>query len=354
MVVLNRRLLLGLAAGGAAARLAQAQEARAQDMPAHEKALYEAAKSEGEVTWYTGQMQAEPSEALGRGFSERYPGVKVNVVRSTSQVAFQRLAQDMRAGIAQCDVFSSTDHSHAAHLKRQDRLAAYRPRNADGLIQAARDAGDPDGFFHVTYLGLYLMARNSNAVSEAEAPKSWKDLTDPKWRGKIAVGHPGYSGAITSWCLLMRKMYGWDYFKALEKNQPQIGRSSGDPVTTLNAGERVIGAGIPSATTLLSISRGNPITLIYPTDGTLMVPAPSAVLRNAPHASAARLFMEFLTGPEGQRVTRRFFGESLRDDVPPPPGARPLSEIPLITADPEALERDGQEVKELWRDTFGV
>lgn len=352
MLMITRRFLFGAAAGGVLAGFGR--HARAEDLPDHEKALYEAARKEGEITWYTGQMQAEPSEAVGRAFAERYPGLKVNVVRSTSQVAFQRLAQDMRAGVAQCDVFSSTDYSHAAHLKRQNQLMAYKPRNADGLIEAARKAADPDGHFQITYLGLYLMGRHSTAVAEADAPRSWKDLTDPKWRNKIAVGHPGYSGAIASWCLMMQKMYGWDYFKALERNKPQIGRSSGDPVTTLNAGERTIGAALPSATTLLSISRGNPITLIYPTDGTLMVPSPTGAMRNAPHPNAAKLFMEFATSPAYHAATREYFGESLRPEVQPPPGARPLDQIPLITPTPEEVEAGSQEVKELWRDTFGV
>ncbi|KAA2213560.1 ABC transporter substrate-binding protein [Teichococcus oryzae] len=351
MLTINRRLMLGLAAAGAATRLGTA---RAAEMLPHEKELYEAARREGQITWYTGQYQAEPSQAIGRGFTERFPGITVNVVRSTSQVAFQRLSQDMRAGVAQCDVFSSTDHSHAAFLKQQGRLMAYKPRNAAGLIQAAKDAADPDGYFQVTYLGLFLMGRRSDVVSDADAPKSWKDLIDPRWRGKIAVGHPGYSGAITSWCLAMRRLYGWDYFKALEKNQPQIGRSSADPVTMLNAGERTIGAALPSATSLLSISRGNPIKLIYPEEGTLMVPAPSGALKDAPHPNAAKLFMEFMTSPTYYEVTRPFFSESLRPEVPPPPGSRPLAEVKMISADPDELERDGQEVKELWRDTFGV
>ena len=128
---------------------------------------------------------------------------------------------------------------------------------------------------------------------------------------------------------MMRKMYGWDYFRTLERNRPQIGRSAGDPVTTLDAGERTIGVGIPSAATLFSISRGNPLALIYPSDGTLMVPAPSAALRNAPHPNAARLFMESVTGPDFALAIRPFFDESLRPEVPPPEGARPLDRIGL-------------------------
>ncbi len=352
MLMINRRFLFNLAAGGVLA--GTFRPARAADLPAHEQALYEVAKREAELTWYTGQMQAEPSEAIGRAFAERFPGLKVNVVRSSSQVAFQRLAQDMRAQVSQCDIFSSTDYSHATYLKRQERLLAYKPQNAVGLVEAARTAADPDGFFQITYLGLYLMARHSTAVPEADAPTSWKDLTDPRWRDKIAVGHPGFSGAITAWCLMMRKAYGWDYFKALERNRPLIGRSSADPVATLNAGERTIGAAIPSATTLLSISRGNPITLIYPTDATLVVPSPSGALKDAPHPNAAKLFMEFMTSPAYHAATREYFGESLRPEVPPPPGAKSLDSIPLHTPSPEEVEGGAQEVKELWRDTFGV
>lgn len=351
MEPITRRRLSAMLAGSALGSFAAG--AAAQDLPAHERELHEAAKREGEVTWYTGQMQAEPSEAAATAFTGRFPGVKVNVVRSTSQVAFQRLSQDMRAGIAQCDVFSSTDYSHAAFLRREGALLQYRPKNADGLIDAVRDA-DPDNFYQVTYLGLYQLARHTQLVPAGEAPASWQDLLDPRWRGKLAVGHPGYSGAIGLWCIMMRKMYGWDYFKALEKNRPQIGRSSADPVTTMNAGERSIGVMIPTATTLYSMSRGNPLALIYPTDGTLLVPSPSAITKNAPHPGGAKLFMEFMSSPAYSQATRPFFHESLRPEVPPPDGARALTEIKTIAPTLDEVETGIPEVKELWRDTFGV
>lgn len=352
MEPITRRRLSAMLVGSALGSFAVA-EAAAQDLPAHERELHGAAKREGEVTWYTGQMQAEPSQAAATAFTARFPGVNVNVVRSTSQVAFQRLSQDMRAGVAQCDVFSSTDYSHAAFLKREGTLLQYRPKNADGLIDAIRNI-DPDNFVQVTYLGLYMLARHKERVPESEAPTSWKDLLDPRWRDKLAVGHPGFSGAIGLWCIEMRKAYGWDYFKALEKNRPQIGRSSADPVTTMNAGERTIGVAIPSATTLLSVSRGNPLALIYPTDGTLLVPSPSAVMKSAPHPNAAKLFMEFMASPTYSLATRPFFHESLRPDVPPPEGARALTDVKMITPTLDEVETGIPEVKELWRDTFGV
>jgi iron(III) transport system substrate-binding protein len=330
-----------------------ARAARAQDMPAHERELYDAAKKEGEVTWYSGQIQAEPGEAVGHAFSQAYPGIKVNVVRSTSQVAYQRLSQDMQAGVAQCDFFSSTDYGHYLFLKREGKLLAFRPHNMDGLIPQARNA-DPDDMFQVLNIGLYMLATNTGKVQAADAPKSWNDLLDPKWLGQEAVGHPGYSGAIGVMAVTLQRLYGWDFFTRLEKNKPQVGRSADDPVTLLNAGERTVGLGVSLATTLLSLSRGNPLSVIYPSDGTLAVNSPSAIPKNAPHPNAAKLFMEFTAGPGYAKVVRNFFIMPLRMDALPPPGALPFDQIKLIGATPKEIEDGIPDVKEQWRDTFGV
>ena len=277
----------------------------------------------------------------------------MNVVRSTSQVAYQRLSQDMQAGAAQCDFFSSTDFGHYLFLKREGKLLPYRPHNMDGMIPQARNA-DPDDMFQILNIGLYLLATNTRKVSAIEAPKSWKDLLDPKWKGQEAVGHPGYSGAIGVMAVTLGKLYGWDFFTSLEKNKPQIGRSADDPVTLLNAGERTVGLGVSLATTLLSMSRGNPLSIIYPTDGTLAVNSPSAIPKNAPHPNAAKLFMEFTAGPRYAETVRKFFIMPLRPDVPPPEGALPFDKLKLIGATPSEIEDGIPDVKERWRDTFGV
>ncbi len=353
MQYVTKRRVLATAASATLAGLAVPIGAKAQDMPAHERELYDAAKREGEITWYSGQYSAEGSEAVGRGFAERYPGVRCNVVRSTSQVAFQRLSQDARARVAQCDVFSSTNSGHLTLLKREGRLTQFRPRNADGMLEAIRIA-DPDDFYQTTFLGLFQLAHNTQKVSEADAPKSWTDLLEPRWRDQLAVGHPGFSGAIGVWAVQMRKMYGWEYFKKLERNRPQIGRSSQDPVTLLNAGERTVGVCVPAGTTLLSISRGNPLRIIYPTEGVLATIAPSGILRNAPHPNAAKLFMEYQASKEMSQVTRDLYAEPLRPDVPGPEGSLPLAQIELLTPSLEEQEKGVPEVRELWRDTFGV
>ncbi len=323
------------------------------EMTANEKTLYEAAKSNGEeVTWYVAHFSAETAEALGTKFQELYPGVNVNVIRTTAQVAFQRLMQDVQAGVQQCDVISSTDVGHYGFLKENGLLMQHTPDNAPKLIEAFRDF-DPDGYFHITSAGAVIINYNKEKTAGMELPKKWTDLLDPKWKDQVTVGHPGFSGYVGTWVVTMRKLYGWDYFEKLEENKPQIGRSINDTVTMLNAGERSVGAG-PTATTLRSASRGNPVGVIYPEDGTLVMLAPSGIMANTKNPNASKLFMEYIMSTDASEVMVEYFSEPVRPEVAPPPGAKSLGEVKTVRPTFQEIQDGIPEVKEQWRDTFGV
>ena len=98
------------------------------------KALEEAAKKEGEVTWYVSHYTSEGAEELGATFTKLY-GIKVNVFRTTAQVAYQRATQDFKAGQTECDVFSTTDIGHVLKFKAEGKLVKYVP---EGEAKAAR------------------------------------------------------------------------------------------------------------------------------------------------------------------------------------------------------------------------
>ena len=203
------------------------------------KALEEGAKKEGELTWYVAHYTSEGAEDLGRGFTEM-TGVKVNVVRTTAQVAYQRLLQDLKNNQTICDVFS-LDRRRPLRPRWRPRAASRstcrRPKSK--ILPTFRNF-DPAGFYHTTSAGLVVLTYNSTKVKAEEAPKKWQDLLDIKWKGKVSIGHPGFSGYVGTWVLTMKNLYSWSYFDKLEKNKPQIGRSINDTVTALNAGERQV------------------------------------------------------------------------------------------------------------------
>ncbi|HZP97930.1 MAG TPA: extracellular solute-binding protein [Reyranella sp.] len=312
--------------------------------------LIDAAKKEGELTWYTAHYTSEAAEELGAVFTKKY-GIKVNVVRTTAQVAYQRATQDFKAGQTVCDVFSSTDIGHVMRFKAEGKLVKYVPETEAKAAEAFRNA-DPDGFFHTTSAGFVVLTYNSSKVKAENAPKSWKDLLDPKWKGKVSTGHPGFSGYVGTWVLSMKLKYGWDYFEKLEKNKPQIGRSINDTVTALNAGERQVAAGADGST-LFSASRGNPLAIVYPSDDAILIIAPSAILKGTKHPNAAKLFMEYLYSTEASEIDVKHFTVPMRPEVPVAKGEKPVNEVKLFHPTNEQIDKGIPEVIEQWRDTFG-
>ncbi len=318
-----------------------------------EPALYEAAKKEKALTWYTAHYNSETAAAVCNGFEKKYPGVKCNYIRTTAQVAYQRLAQDQKAGIAQASVISSTDVGHYGRMKQDGWLQPYRPKNLSELIDAFKSFNDPDGLYVATAAGLVLITYNTSVVSPADAPKNWPDLLDPKWKGKVSIGHPGFSGYVGTWVVQMRKSYGWDFFKKLELNKPRIGRSINDTVTMLNAKESWVAAG-PSATTLESKDKGNPVAVVYPTDGAILMVSPTGILKNAPAPNAAKLFEEYLLSKDCNEIMVKMRQDSVNKLVQPLPGAKSLAEVKTIRPTYDEVEKGIPEVKELFRDTFGI
>ena len=322
-------------------------------MPAWEKQLYEAAKKEKELTIYTAHYSTEYAQAICDGFEKKYPGVKCNFIRTTAQVAFQRLSQDRAAGLKVASIISSTDLSHFPKMKADGWLMKYRPHNLDQMLDNYKPYNDPDDEYFVTSAGLVLITYNSQLVKESDAPKRWTDLLLPQWKDKVSIGHPGFSGYVGTWVVQMRKMYGWDFFEKLEKNNPQIGRSINDTVTMLNAKERWVAAG-PSATTLKSKDKGNPIAVSYPEDGSILMIAPSGILIDAPSPNAAKLHMEYLLSKEASEIHVKERGEAIAKGVQPLPGARALDNVKTVRPTLEEIDKGIPEVKEEFRDTFGI
>jgi iron(III) transport system substrate-binding protein len=329
------------------------RSARARDMTPHEKELYEAAKKEGQLTWYTAHSDDTTAQALGREFEQLFPGIKASVVRTTAQVAFQRISQEVRAGAMQVDVLSSTDIGHYVYLKQKKLLEKYVPETSQKILDIYKNY-DPDGFYHVTSAGLIGIGYNTKMLKEADAPKNWPDLLDAKWKDKIALGHPGYSGYVGTWTVMLRKLYGWQFFEKLAKNNPQVGRSINDTVTMLNAGERSVAGTGPNGTLMESAGKGNPLAMIYPTDGTVLIIAPSGIMKGVKHPNAAKLFMEYLLTPEASKIWVDHFNESMRPEVSPPAGVKAAKDVKTIRPSVEEISKGIPEVIKQWRETFGA
>ena len=168
----------------------------------------------------------------------------------------------------------------------------------------------------------------------------------------MATGHPAFSGCTGVWALALRKLYGWEFFEKLAKNNPRIGRSGVDPVTLLTAGEVLVEVG-PANLAYITAEKGNPIGINYPTDGLAVCVTPSAIPADAPHPNAARLFMEWLLSEGYSRQIASDGSEPTHIGVDTRPGMPSLSSQKVIPLTVEEIRKGVPEVIEQWRDTFG-
>ncbi len=344
MTITRRHIMTGLAAAGFTATLPRLSRA---DIAA----LAEAARKEGSVTWYIAQVDTETAEVMGRAFTAKYPGVKVAVIRTTGQVAYERLLQDLKNDAPQCDVFSGTDIAQYPVLKKRNQLANYTPAGAATLLPAFHPVEDP-GYWYPAMSNVHLLVHHAQKVTAAEAPKTWPDLLDPKWKGRVATGHPAFSGCTGIWALALRKKYGWEYFEKLAKNNPRIGRSGNDPITLINAGECLVGPG-PANISFQQVDKGNPIVPVYPTDGATLCVGPSAVMASAPHPNAARLFMEWLLSDDFAKLSVVNHGDPVHPGLTLTSGQKTLDQVPVMALSVDEIAKGVPEVIEQWRDTFG-
>src|SRR6202162_1136964 len=333
-----------------AASLASALVFCAASAPAQDDRL-EAAKNEVKVVGYT-SLSLSSSEKVAKLFEAAYPGIKVEVHRTGSERILQRVMQELQANIKIADVVHTSDAGHYVLLKEKNLLMKYAPAGVDRFPAAFKDK---DGYYYGLRATVNVIAYNTQKVSAAEAPRTWKDLLDPKWRGRLVTAHPGYSGVIATHVLALVHLHGWDYFKALAQNKPMLFQSAVDPSGVVASGERPVAVNGGDYTFYQVKKKGNPVEIVFPKEGVPLVVSPSAITSFAPHPNAARLFTDFIFSRELQQVLADSEGlYTGHPDVKYPADRPKLSELKLLRVDPEELEKRNEEIKTRFVEFFGA
>ncbi|HET7124394.1 MAG TPA: extracellular solute-binding protein [Bradyrhizobium sp.] len=314
--------------------------------------LIEAARKEAKVVLYSA-MDLPVGEKLGKAFEAQYPGIAVQIERSGSERLFQRIDQEFASGIRACDVVNSADASHFIPWKKNGWLAPFV--SEDVAKHFPPQYRDPDGMFATTRIWLSSIAYNTNLVKADDAPKSFADLLDPKWAGKMVKGHPAYSGTIMTTTFQLVRELGWDYFEKLSKQRVMQVQSSTDPPKKLALGERAVMADGNEYNVVLLKEAGQPVEPVYPAEGTPTVSGPTGIFLSAPHPNAARLFQAWLHTRQTQQFLIDFSAQySVHAHVQSKPGRRKISDIKLMKEDPAGVEKMTEEIKTRYARLFRV
>lgn len=345
-MLISRRAVLTATAGFAVTGTAKAARPEPAVMT---QDLIEAAKKEGKIAWYTADDLVLATK-VSKSFEAKY-GMTVQLERSGAERIYQRIGQEYSSDISAVDVATTSDLGHTVSWRKSGWLAPFVPAEAAHWADAATA---PDGTYLVDKFTLVVPGYNSRLVKAEDAPKTWTDLLDPKWKGKLVKAHPGYSGAITNETYALSRLLGWEFYEKLAKQGVLQVQSATDPPMRAAQGERAVMADAAEVTALRLIGQGAPLVLVYPTEGVPVVGVGSVLMLKAPRPNAARLFMHYLASSECQKINMEQGSRSYDTTLAEPAGWTPLNKMKLLYNDPADLAREAEEIKKHYSKIFGV
>jgi iron(III) transport system substrate-binding protein len=306
-----------------------------------------AAKSEGKVVWYT-STPIETANKIAKQF-EASTGVHVELFRSGGSAILRRFLQEIQGGRAAADVLTTSDPAATASLAKKGTFVAFKPTNFDKVPDTAKD---PGGMYVAQRLNMITIVVRNDKVGAADAPKTWSDLVDPKYKGKLITTDPSFTALGLMTVATLAKKFGWDYYKKLRQNDTMVVQGNQQVSDMLKSGERLIAAGVLDSYAADDRKQGHPLATVYPSEGALIIPSPTAVVKGSPHPNAAKLFAEFMLSDAAQKFFPEDGGYAARTDIDPPSGSPKLSDVKSIPVDYDEIEKETARVKRQFNEIF--
>jgi iron(III) transport system substrate-binding protein len=248
-------------------------------------------------------------KALNKAFQEKYPDIKVDPIFGGTGELITRLRAEGKNPL--CDVFRGGAEAIDA---MPELFESYKTKEHDMFLKSA--VGEGARWYGQT-VTIQLFIVNTNKMPLDQAPKSWKDLGDPKYKGKILAAHPSLSGSSYRQLAQMLQLYGWDFVKKVIDNTEYVTKSR-MVYTNVSKGQMHMGLTEESKPYRMA-QKGYPVVAVYPSEGVAMAFGAVAIVKNAPNPKNARLLADFYNSKEGHAlVLKKEPRRSARKDMKAP------------------------------------
>jgi len=314
-----------------------------------DKELLEKAQKEGKVSYWCSLTEPECAVAAKR--FEEISKIKVEFVRLSTGGILTRITKERSAGIHSVDIISHGDPPVWETIYKPKKWLVHYV--AEGVKRYAKEYKDPEGFYAAHWMIANGFGYNKNQVSEADAPKKYTDLLDPRWKGKIAMPHPKHSGGFNEAVTILSKMFGWDFFQKLNANQPLVTIGSQFNLRPIIVnGERQIALHGADALFLTEAKKGSPVGVIYPEEGTVLNQIFAGLVANGPNPNAGKILLEWLHSASYQTTVATNYWLVPHPDAKYPADRLPLKDMKVLTL-PGSEAQSATEAREKFSDIFG-
>lgn len=276
------------------------------------------------VTIYT-SIYEHVIAAVDPVLRDEFPDLTIRWFQRGSEDVAARLNSEIAAGRIGADLVMTSDPFWYEELKEAGHLLEYRSPRATGIPS---DLNDPDGMFVTVRVPVMVLAVNRGRVPAGKRPRTFRELTDPAWAGRMTMGDPNRSGSAFTAVAALAARYGWEYFEALRRNDVVAAGGNSAVLSRVVTGEKEVG--LILLENILQARQQNPdvpLEIVYPEDGAILVPSPIAIMKATAAPDAARRLYDFFLSDAGQAAIVSGWMYSPFDHITPPGGARPWREV---------------------------
>jgi len=307
--------------------------------------IVEDAKKEGKLVFYT-VLTLPDSQALLKGLQKKYPFMQFDLFRLGAEKMRTKILTEARAGGHFFDV-TSMDVVEAGVLQGQRIFAPFAAPSRDAIPTGLKDE---EGYWTAIYVRQFVLAYNTRLVNEKDVPKDWTELLSPKWKGKI-----GMDQEETEWYAALSEYWGRDkarkFLRALAAQNPVLHQGHTLIAKLTVAGEFPLSIAHGSRIEQLK-GEGAPVDWVDTADPIVTSPSVIALSARAPHPNAARLFVDYVLSPDGQKLMRDNFRVTVRSDIPPLVKKLDMKRLHTFFVNPKIAGRYGEFQKD-YQEIFG-
>jgi iron(III) transport system substrate-binding protein len=277
-----------------------------------------AAKAEGVVTLYTGLIGSPTSGALAKQFTQEY-GIKVDVLEVRATELRERLRAESVSGRHLADVMNTSNNQTRQLFAEDGTVQAFGAVPNQGRVRRAMTDAAKAPEIQLPIFGIYYAILANTKIVGNDMPKSWQDLLNPRWKGKILSDDGRAVGGGHTFFVATYDRFGVDFHRRLVAQEPQFTRDMREAEHRVARGEFAFY--IPFGVTNAAPLKGLPVRLVIPDEGATFTLYTASMVKDPPHPNAARLLMSFMISDAGQRIyAKEGFGmvvDGLDDAIPP-------------------------------------
>ena len=290
-------------------------------------------KDEKTKVWIYTSLYKDTIADIQPKLAAKFPNVDVQFYQAGSEEVAAKVQAEALAGKIQADILISSDRFWYEDLASKGSLVNYKPAQTEKVADFFKH---PEGFYSTLSFPVMVIAYNSEVVKEADAPKTFKELADPKWKDKVSAGSPLASGTSFTTVAFLSKKYGWDFYSALRKNNLIAEGGNSGVVRRLQSKERPVG--IVLMENILRLAESDKrIKFIIPEDGAVIQSNVLAIVKKEKSSGDVNKIADWMFSSEGQQAMARSFMYPAVSGEKPPTGAPEFEKL-QATAQPWTRE----------------